>query len=162
MWTSSLDGVGRRADCRAANDHEGERMAHYFALLDSAPEGGFGVIFPDCPGCTSAGDTLDDAVASAAEALWDWLEVRAEFGDPEPKSRSLADLRADPEVARALASGAVVAAIPATARRGRTMRVQITLDEGVLAAVDEAARRSGDTRSGFLARASLDAIARRS
>jgi predicted RNase H-like HicB family nuclease len=137
-------------------------MAHYYALLDSAPEGGFGVVFPDCPGCTSAGDTLDEAVANAVEALRDWLEVRAEFGDPAPKSRSLASLHADPDVAHALASGAVIAAIPSTARRGRTMRVQITLDEGVLAAVDEAARRSGDTRSGFLARASLDAIARES
>lgn len=137
-------------------------MAHYFALLDPAPAGGLGVIFPDCPGCTSAGDTLDEALANAVEALRDWLEVRAQFGDPAPVNRSLAELQADESVASWLAEGAVIAAVPVTARRGRAMRVQITLDEGVLDAVDDAARRSGYTRSGFLARASLDAIARQS
>jgi hypothetical protein len=34
------------------------------------------------------------------------------------------------------------------------------MDEGVLAAIDDAARRTGETRSGFLARASLEAIDR--
>ncbi len=137
-------------------------MAHYFALLDPAPEGGFGVVFPDCPGCTSAGDTLDMAVANAVEALRDWLEVRAGFSDDAPPGRSLAELHADAAVSDALREGAALAAVPVTARRGRAVRVQITLDEGVLAAIDEAARRAGDSRSGFLARASLDAIARQS
>ena len=135
-------------------------MSHYLALLDPAPEGGFGVVFPDCPGCTSAGDTLDEALANAVEALRDWLEVRVEFGDPTPVPRLPQDLHADPAVAAAVRNGAVLAAVPITARRGRARRVQITLDEGVLDAIDAAAQKTGESRSGFLARASLDKIAR--
>jgi predicted RNase H-like HicB family nuclease len=135
-------------------------MAHYFALLDAAPEGGFGVTFPDCPGCTSAGDSLDEALGNAVEALRDWIEVKAAYGEAAPPPRPLAALRAVPEIAAAIAEGAFLAAVPATARRGRTVRVQVTMDEGVLAAIDDAAKRTGETRSGFLARASLEAIGR--
>lgn len=133
-------------------------MAHYLALLDAAPEGGFGVVFPDAPGCTSEGSTLDEAVANGAEALRDWIEVKAEAGEEAPAPRGLDALRSDPKVRAALDEGAVFAAVPLIARRGRTVRAQVTFDEGVLSAIDAAAKRSGETRSGFLARVSLDAI----
>ena len=35
----------------------------------------YGVVFPDLPGCFSAGDTLGDALANAREAAAAWLET---------------------------------------------------------------------------------------
>lgn len=42
----------------------------------------FGVIFPDCPGCYSAGDTLDEALENAPEALAGWMECMVDEGYP--------------------------------------------------------------------------------
>ena len=68
--------------------------------------------FPDVPGVITAGDTLDEAIAQAAEVLTfaaeDWEELT---GAPFPAPRSLDALRMDPAF-RADADGAVVAAIP--------------------------------------------------
>lgn len=40
----------------------------YRAVLESASDG-YNVFFPDFDGCTSGGDTLDDAASNAADAL---------------------------------------------------------------------------------------------
>ena len=46
---------------------------------------------PELPGCVAHGDTYDDALASAKEAIDLWIETAKEFGDPvpEPKGRRL-------------------------------------------------------------------------
>lgn len=133
-------------------------MTHYAALIDKAADGSFGVTFPDAPGCTSAGATLEEAAANAVAALRDWIEVLEGKGTPLAAPRSLDAITADPEVKADLSAGAILVAVPVVARRGRTVRVQVTMDEGTLAAIDAAAARSGETRSGFLARSALDAM----
>ncbi|MEW7983382.1 MAG: type II toxin-antitoxin system HicB family antitoxin [Candidatus Sedimenticola endophacoides] len=35
----------------------------------------WGVVVPDLPGCFSAGDTLDEAIDNAKEAIELWLET---------------------------------------------------------------------------------------
>jgi len=137
-------------------------MARYIALIDGEP-GGFGVVFPDCPGCTAMGATLDEALAAAAEALADWAEDVA--GDEPalgpasgtrgtlPEPRSVAALRADPEVRAALAEGAALAVVPLILEAGRPVKANLSLDAGLLAAIDEAAAARGLTRSAFLASA---------
>jgi predicted RNase H-like HicB family nuclease len=47
------------------------------------------VSFPDVPGCISAGDTLDEALASAAEALVGHLALLRADGDAIPAPRSI-------------------------------------------------------------------------
>ena len=44
-------------------------MAGYIALVHKDEGTSYGVSFPDVPGCISAGDTFEDAVENAAEAL---------------------------------------------------------------------------------------------
>lgn len=44
-------------------------MVAYIAYLRKDEDSDFGVEFPDLPGCVSAGRTLDEARAMAAEAL---------------------------------------------------------------------------------------------
>jgi predicted RNase H-like HicB family nuclease len=57
----------------------------------------YGVIVPDLPGCFSAGDTLDEAVGNAEEAILLYLEDAINGGTLPPKPSTLAELRARPD-----------------------------------------------------------------
>jgi len=73
-------------------------MAHYVAIIeDAGPDRAVGVWFPDLPGCTSAGDDIDEALHNAPEALQ--LYAEALEGKSLPRPRTLTELKADPEVA---------------------------------------------------------------
>ena len=75
-------------------------MAHYVAIIeDAGPDHAVGVSFPDLPGCTSAGDDIDDALRNAPEALELYVESFAADGKPMPRPRTLTELKTDPEIA---------------------------------------------------------------
>ena len=59
----------------------------------------FGVVVPDLPGCFSAGDTLEEAYANAAEAIELWVEATLDTGGIIPAPGSLQALRRDPDLA---------------------------------------------------------------
>jgi predicted RNase H-like HicB family nuclease len=86
-------------------------MTHYVAIVEEEEGKAVGVWFPDMPGCVSAGDTLDEAMLNAAEALELWAEAMIESGKTIPSPRSLAELKADPGVAQDVARY-MVALIP--------------------------------------------------
>jgi predicted RNase H-like HicB family nuclease len=46
---------------------------------------------PELPGCMAHGDTPQDALANAQDAVQLWIDTAQEFGDPvpEPKGRRL-------------------------------------------------------------------------
>jgi predicted RNase H-like HicB family nuclease len=67
----------------------------------------YGVSFPDVPGCISAGDTFEDAIENAAEALAGHLALMRADGDAVPTPRSFEELRRDPSFAED-AAGAIV------------------------------------------------------
>ena len=47
-------------------------------LLEYDPQAGrWSAVFPDLPGCASAGDTEEEAVANAKEALALWFDSAA-------------------------------------------------------------------------------------
>jgi predicted RNase H-like HicB family nuclease len=78
-------------------------MAHYIAIIeDAGPDHAVGVWFPDLPGCTSAGDDIDEALRNAPEALELYAESVEGDGKPLPQPRTLTQLRADPEVSSEL------------------------------------------------------------
>jgi predicted RNase H-like HicB family nuclease len=72
-------------------------MAGYIALVHKDEGTSYGVSFPDVPGCISAGDTLEEALANAGEALAGHLAMMRDDGDAIPVPRSFEDLRRDPE-----------------------------------------------------------------
>ncbi len=87
-------------------------MTHFLALIEKETDSCFGVSFPDWPGCFSAGDTLDEAIENAAEALTLMAEDWTEFTGTEiPTPRTIDELRNDPEINSRLGR-VVVAAIP--------------------------------------------------
>ncbi|GGA55215.1 type II toxin-antitoxin system HicB family antitoxin [Sphingomonas psychrolutea] len=123
---------------------------YYPAIIERGPHG-YGVFFPDLPGCVSAGDTLQDAARNAEEALDLHLSGLAEDGIAFPVPGDLDAIPPDPDVieaARMLVRGE---------QPGRSVRVQVSIDEGLLARID----RVAPNRSGFLADAARVALAAR-
>jgi predicted RNase H-like HicB family nuclease len=129
----------------------------YIALVDGKA-GAYGVVVPDLPGCTSAGSTTDEALRNAVEAVRLWAEDAIDDGEELPPPRSVEALRADPEVAASLAEGAALAIVPLLLDSGRAVRANLSLDAGLLDAIDEAAKAHGLTRSAFLASAAREKI----
>jgi predicted RNase H-like HicB family nuclease len=127
-------------------------LHYYRALLvqnaDDGPDAGYGVVFPDLPGCTSAGDTPMEAAQQAAEALSGhialMLEEKQDLPEPSEIGAPLPDwLEGD---GKAVGEVLVPVDLP-----GRIVRANITVDEALLRKIDNAANLSGTTRSGFLA-----------
>lgn len=74
-------------------------MTHYIAIIeDAGPETAIGVWFPDLPGCFSAGDTIDQALQNAEEALSLYAEGFEDEYGKLPAPRTLTELKADPDV----------------------------------------------------------------
>jgi len=132
-------------------------MARYVVLIDGET-GAYGVTVPDLPGCTSGGSTTDEALRNAMEAIRLWAEDAIAEGEELPPPRSAEKLRADPEVAQAVAEGAALAIVPLLLDTGRPAKANLSIDAGLLTAIDEAAAARGLTRSAFLASAAREKI----
>lgn len=75
-----------------------------------------------------------------------------------PKASTADKIRKDREIKELLENGGLLVSIPLVLDAGRSARANISLDTGLLAAIDEAARRQKVTRSAFLAAAARDKI----
>lgn len=124
----------------------------YVAFVHKEPDTVYGVSFPDVPGCISAGDTLDEATRNAVEALALHIRWMEADGDPVPMPRTLDEIIADPDLAEDR-EGAMLAVIPLVRDLGSTTRINVSLDLGLLEAIDSEARLRGQTRSAFIASA---------
>ena len=128
-------------------------MSTYIALIDRAAGGSHGIVFPDFPGCVSAGDSFEEAVRAGAEALAFHVEGMRDDGEPIPAPRSL-------EAITATAGdwydtvGSVVAVVPLLPPMARTARINVTMDERLIAEIDAVTTN----RSAFLATAARKAL----
>lgn len=122
--------------------------AFYPAIIERAAKG-YSVFFPDLPGCTSAGMTLQEAARNAEEALAAHIVLSAEYGDAIPEPSEVDDIPVDPDVDEA------VRLLVRVERPGRALRLNVTLDEGLVAAIDQIA----PNRSAYLAAAARHALA---
>src|SRR4051812_2305366 len=125
--------------------------ANYYPAIIDRSESGFGVTFPDFPGCVAAGDTVQEAALNAEAALALHLEGMHNDGDEIPAASSLDDIE-DVEGAEDVARLLVRADQPT-----KFSRVQVTLEDNLLAAIDAVA----PNRSGFLAEAARAALKER-
>ena len=92
------------------------------------------------------GATLDEALVNAAAAAGDWVEISGQA----PTPRAIEALRIDPHVASAISAGATLASVPLVLATGAPVKANLSLDAGVLAAIDAEARRRKLTRSAFI------------
>ncbi len=127
------------------------KKIYYPALVDKDAESDFGVSFPDFPGCVSAGESLEEAVLGAQEALAGHVALMLTDGDKLPAPSSLEEVTVEKEP-----STVAVTLVPVVLP-GRARRVNVTLDEALLEEIDQIS----DNRSGFLAEAARAELARR-
>ena len=73
-------------------------MKTYFAIVHKDEDSAVGVVFPDLPGCFSAGDTYDEAIANAHIALRLYAEAERSAGRRLPRPRTFEALYRDPEI----------------------------------------------------------------
>jgi predicted RNase H-like HicB family nuclease len=124
----------------------------YVGFVHKDPDSVYGISFPDFPGCISAGDTLEEVSANGTEALAFHVRGMETDGDPIPEPRSLEDIMSDPELAE-WRDGAALVLIPLVRDLGSTTRINVSLDLGLLKAIDDEARARKQTRSAFIASA---------
>ena len=112
----------------------------------------YGGVVPDLPGCFAAGDTLDEALQNAREAILLHLEGLVDEGEVVPEASSLERHAHDPEYTGWIRA---VVDIDISQIQGPAKRINVTIPARVLHKIDAAAARAHETRSGFLARAGL-------
>ena len=87
-------------------------MPGYIALVHKDEGTSYGVSVPDVPGCISAGDTFEEAVANAGEALAGHFAAMRADGEPIPVPRSFDELKRDLEFAEDRADAIVTMVTP--------------------------------------------------
>jgi antitoxin HicB len=71
------------------------KLYRYTVVLEpDLEDGGYVVTVPDLPGCITQGDTLDEAIAMAKEAISLHIESLIALGKPVPQGH---DLKAAPQ-----------------------------------------------------------------
>jgi predicted RNase H-like HicB family nuclease len=120
---------------------------HYPAIIERGSKG-FGVIFPDLPGCTSAGKTVQEAARNAEEALGGHLVAMAAYGDPIPEPSDFDAIAVDPDIKEA------ARLLVRAERPGKKVRINVMLDEGLVSAIDAVA----ENRSKFLSEAAMKVL----
>ncbi len=125
---------------------------YIWAVVHHEEGSAFGVSFPDVEDCFAAADDEADVMKNAIAALDDYFAE----GAPMPTARSLSEVRR--MYAEDLASGAFLIEVPLIRRSTKTVRANISLEQGLLEAVDATADRLGLNRSAFLAQAARQAI----
>jgi len=129
-------------------------MKYPIAIEPGDEKHAYGVVVPDLPGCFSAGDTLDEAMDNAREAIELWLETVIDDGGAVPEPRPLAEHQK-----KKAFKGWVwaVVAVDLAQLSDKAERVNITLPARVLRRIDAAAKEAGESRSGYLAHLALRA-----
>lgn len=113
------------------------RKLTYLAVFEPANDGGYGVYFPDLPGCTSYGETFAKARELAADALGLHIYGMEKDGDaiPEPSER--------PEVDPETAAGFIVSPVTifpdmvSDALDNRKLKTNVTLPAWLKAEAEE-------------------------
>ena len=131
-------------------------MKSIIAMEPATKKSAFGAVVPDLPGCFSAGETLDDAIQNALEAIDLHCETLIEDSLDIPPATSIAKHQKDPDFAGWIWA---VVDVPVEKYLGPAEKINITVPRLLLSRIDEYAKRHGATRSGFLVQAARQAMA---
>ena len=134
------------------------------AVFEPNGKGGYGVYFPALPGCISMGDSLAEARKMALEAVTGHLALLLADDETVPSSVGTkpgrspkdavveileipdAEIRAEvPKMQRSLEKARLK-------HRGKCLRLNITLPEGLVGRADRYAKRHRESRSGLIAK----------
>ncbi len=134
-------------------------MAQYVGILDGAKDV-WGVRIPDFPGCHGGGATPEAALADAIGALREFAAHQVAMGIDIKPPRGMQEVMKDAAADFNATAGECLVMVPLLLDRGRSVKANISLDAGLLEAIDAEAERRGLTRSAFFTSAALDKIGR--
>ena len=130
----------------------------YVAFIHSNEDSGYGVSFPDFPGCVAYDDDFNSALEQARAALAFHVEGMISDGiaipEPSPADQILSD-----DSLHEWRNGAILTLVPLILDEGSPKRVNISIDRGLLKAIDASASRRGMTRSALISSAARKEIA---
>jgi len=124
-------------------------IMRYPIILHTDNHQDFGVTVPDLPGCLSAGDSIEEAIENAREAILVHTEDMAADGESIPLLSAKVDM-ADffPDEGTALLAYVDVDLEPVL---GPAKRINITVRPAILQIIDIRAKARGMNRSEYLA-----------
>ena len=129
---------------------------HYLAIVDRHPgEANWSISFPDFPGVTSVAEQFSAVMRQAKDALATAVEDMVKDGEPLPPPAE-DDKVPDYDPGQYHDPRALLVPVETP---GRALRVNVSLDEGLLARIDDVAKRTGVSRSALLARGARMVIA---
>lgn len=127
----------------------------FVALVHTDGAGSYGVSFPDAPGVVAVGKSIEEALESGRKGLRSHFNALQDEGFDVPEARPLEDVINDPAFAHDRAEAILVSTITPAPKTGKSLRINISIDEFQLERIDSAARKSGLTRSKFLVEGAL-------
>ena len=132
------------------------KKTYYMFVHDGgAGDGGFYCEFPDLPGCFSDGDTIDDLMKNAADAMESWLEANVERGYGMPEASNAETLKKKMDEC----DDPVLFIVPVTGYLSDTpVRINITSTESKIAEITAFAKKVGRTRSELMVDATLEYV----
>lgn len=120
----------------------------YPVILHKDEDSCFGATMLDFPGCFTAGDTMEEALANVQDAVELWMDDVDELPDPTPLEKAVLSEEAE--------GGAVVLFdLDLAFLDRRAKRINITVPSYALAKIDRAAKKAGQSRSEFLVNSAL-------
>lgn len=126
----------------------------YPVIIHKDGDSAYRVTIPDIPGCFTAGDTLDEALANIQQAVE--LYYGGETAEAPPQVSRLEDLAKSDLYGE---GGVwVLADIDFSFLSTKTVRINITIPEYKLMMIDKAAKVKGLSRSAFLVASAEEAV----
>jgi len=136
-------------------------MTSFTALIDGKTDA-YGVYFPDLPGCTAMGATLEETVVTRPRRCETGSTLLSRGAARFPSRARSKRWSPTPRVSADTAGGALVRSVPLVRHSGWPAKANLSIDAGILAAIDAEAKRRKLTRSAFIelmARHALPGIA---
>ncbi|MCL5070128.1 MAG: type II toxin-antitoxin system HicB family antitoxin [Actinobacteria bacterium] len=65
------------------------KILNYKILLKKEPEGGYTVLVPSLPGCITYGETIDESIINAKEAIELYIESLKSHGEDIPTEENV-------------------------------------------------------------------------
>lgn len=111
---------------------------------------GYGITFPDFPGCVSDGKTIDKVLENGKEVLQLMIDTLYESGQEIPVPGTIDDKWLQEECNDIECVGIISVEVPT-----KQIRINVSMADYVIARVDKYAKAHGQTRSGVLTEAAL-------
>jgi predicted RNase H-like HicB family nuclease len=128
----------------------------YPIFIHKDEDSAYGVIVPDLPGCFSAGDSIEEAMRNAHEAIECHIEGLLSDNDPLPLKKPVEEHLGNPELKDGVLA---IVEVDISKLSGKITRINVSLPERFLEQIDEYAQSRGGNRSGFLVDAAMSYMA---